>query len=426
MTGDASSRELYPLSLDLADRLVLVVGGGPVAVRKARACLDVGARVLLVTPELADETLADDARVGWARSAWSREVVDGLTERVWLAHTATGDDGADEDVARWADAYGVWCVRADDAARSRAWNPAVVRGEGAAEGITVAVTGGADPRRSTRLRDAIGARLASGDLPVRRTRGTKGESPAVGHVALVGGGPGAPDLITVRGRHLLAEADVVVTDRLGPTELLDTLGPGVEVVDVGKHRDRHPVPQDQINAIIVEHARRGRRVVRLKGGDPFVLGRGGEEALHCAEHGIPVEVVPGITSAVAVPAAAGIPVTHRGLTTSFVVASGHDGAGPALDGLRDAPQDATLVLLMGVTALARTAERIVAAGRSPETPVAIVERGWMTGQRVTRTTLADAADDAERVGVQAPAVIVVGEVVTVPEQVERLLADSTG
>lgn len=426
MSGDAYSRELYPLSLDLADRLVLVVGGGPVAVRKARACLDVGARVLLVTPELTDETLADDARVGCVRAAWSREVVDGLTERVWLAHTATGDDGADEDVARWADAYGVWCVRADDAARSRAWNPTVARGEGAAEGITVAVTGGADPRRSTRLRDAIEARLASGDLPVRRTRGTKGETPAVGHVALVGGGPGAPDLITVRGRHLLAKADVVVTDRLGPTELLDTLGPGVEVVDVGKHRDRHPVPQDQINAIIVEHARRGRRVVRLKGGDPFVLGRGGEEALHCAEHGIPVEVVPGITSAVAVPAAAGIPVTHRGLTTSFVVASGHDGAGPALDGLRDAPQDATLVLLMGVTALARTAERIVAAGRRPETPVAIVERGWMTGQRVTRTTLADAADDAERVGVQAPAVIVVGEVVTVPEQVERLLADSTG
>lgn len=426
MSGDPSTRELYPLSLDLADRLVLVVGGGPVAVRKARACLDVGARVLLVTPDLDDASLADDPRVTWERAGWARDAVDGLGERVWLAHTATGDEAADADVAAWADEYGTWCVRADDAARSRSWNPAVVRGEGVAEGITVAVTGGADPRRSTRLRNAIGARLASGDLPVARTRGAKGGPPAVGRVALVGGGPGAPDLITVRGRHLLAQADVVVTDRLGPTELLDTLGPSVEVVDVGKHRDRHPVPQDQINEILVDRARRGSFVVRLKGGDPFVLGRGGEEALHCAEHGIPVEVVPGITSAVAVPAAAGIPVTHRGVTTSFVVASGHDGAGPALDGLRDAPQDATLVLLMGVTALARTAERIVAAGRSPQTPVAIVERGWMTGQRVTRTTLADAAADARSAGVQAPAVIVVGEVVTVPERVERLLADSTG
>ena len=424
MSGDA-----YPLSLDLTDRLVLVVGGGSVAVRKARACLEAGARVLVVALDLADESLGGENAVSWVRRGWDAASLDDLTERVWLAHTATGDPAVDDAVAAWADEAGVWCVRADDAARSRAWNPAVVRGDGPAEGVTVAVTGGADPRRSTRLRDAIRARLAAGDLPVARTRrpaGTKGETPTIGRVALVGGGPGAPDLITVRGRHLLAQADVVVTDRLAPVQLLDTLGSHVEVVDVGKHRDRHPVPQDQINAILVDRAQRGLFVVRLKGGDPFVLGRGGEEALHCAAHGIPVEVVPGITSAVAVPAAAGIPVTHRGVTTSFVVASGHDGAGPALDGLRDAPQDATLVLLMGVSALASTAERIVAAGRSPQTPVAIVERGWTTGQRVTRTTLADAADDAERVGVQAPAVIVVGEVVTVPEQVARLLADSTG
>lgn len=419
MSGDA-----YPISLDLADRLVLVVGGGAVAVRKARACLEAGARVRLVAPELSDSALA--AEVEWVDLPFAPRHVQESPERIWLVHTATGDLAVDDAVATAADDAGIWCVRADDAARSRAWNPAVVRGEGAAEGITVAVTGGADPRRSTRLRDAIGARLGSGDLPVARTRGTKGETPGVGRVVLVGGGPGAPDLITVRGRHLLAQADVVVTDRLGPVDLLDTLGPGVEVIDVGKHRDRHPVPQDQINEILVERARRGSFVVRLKGGDPFVLGRGGEEALHCAEHGIAVEVVPGITSAVAVPAAAGIPVTHRGVTTSFVVASGHDGAGPALDGLRDAPQDATLVLLMSVTALGRTADRIVAAGRSPQTPVAIVERGWMPGQRVTRTTLADAAADAQAAGVQAPAVIVVGEVVTVPQQVERLLADSTG
>lgn len=418
VSGDA-----YPLSLDLTDRLVLVVGGGPVAVRKARACLDAGSRVLIVAPGLSDPTLADAPGVRWVAAPFDPAVLDEAGERVWLAHTATGRLEVDEAVARAADAAGIWCVRADDATRSRAWNPAVTRGEGRAEGVTVAVTGGGDPRRATRLRDAIGARLASGDLPVARVRGgSQGTPRPLGRVALVGGGPGSPDLITVRGRHLLAEADVVVTDRLGPVELLSTLGPDVEVVVVGKHRDRHPVPQDEINAILVDRARRGLDIVRLKGGDPFVLGRGGEEMLHCAEHGIEVEVVPGITSAVSVPAAAGIPVTHRGITTSFVVASSHDGAGPALDGLRDARQDATLVLVMGVTALARTAARVIEAGRAPSTPVAIVERGWTPEQRVTRTTLARAAEDAEAAGVRAPAVIVVGDVVTVPEVAARPLA----
>jgi uroporphyrin-III C-methyltransferase/precorrin-2 dehydrogenase/sirohydrochlorin ferrochelatase len=152
-------------------------------------------------------------------------------------------------------------------------------------------------------------------------------------------------------------------------------------------------------------------VVRLKGGDPFVLGRGGEEALHCVEHGIPVEVVPGVTSAVSVPAAAGIPVTHRGITTSFVVASAHEGSDAALDAAREAPRDATLVLLMGVSSLAATAAGLVAGGRSPDTPVAFVESGWTRRQRTVVTTLEKAAWTATHEQLRSPAVVVVGDVV---------------
>jgi uroporphyrin-III C-methyltransferase/precorrin-2 dehydrogenase/sirohydrochlorin ferrochelatase len=245
----------------------------------------------------------------------------------------------------------------------------------------------------------------------------------VGRVALVGGGPGADDLITVRGRALLAAADVVVTDRLGPRGLLATLGRDVEVVDVGKTPGNHPVTQERINELLVHHARLGKRVVRLKGGDPFVLGRGGEEALHCLAHGVAVEVVPGVTSAVSVPAAAGIPVTHRGVAASFVVASAHEGADHVLAAAADAAPDATLVLLMGVTRLGETAAALIAAGRPSDTPVALVERGWTPEQRTTTTTLATAAADAAAAGVRAPAVVVVGQVVSLRKQLGDLAGE---
>ena len=167
-------------------------------------------------------------------------------------------------------------------------------------------------------------------------------------------------------------------------------------------------------------------MVRLKGGDPFVLGRGGEEALHCLEHGIPVEVVPGVTSAVSVPAAAGIPVTHRGVTASFVVASAHAGSDAALDAARDAPRDATLVLLMGVNAVAATAAGLMAAGRSPETPVAFIESGWTPRQRTTVTTLEKAAWTAVHEQVRSPAVVVVGEVVALRATLGDLAAALPG
>ncbi|GAB3083679.1 uroporphyrinogen-III C-methyltransferase [Isoptericola nanjingensis] len=240
---------------------------------------------------------------------------------------------------------------------------------------------------------------------------------APGRVTLVGAGPGAADLLTYRAWRALTTADVVVTDRLVPREVLDDLGPGVEVVDVGKTPGRHTLPQEEIDALIVARALAGQRVVRLKGGDPFVFGRGGEEVAACRAAGVPVEVVPGVSSALAAPALAGVPLTHRGTTTAFHVVTGHtrDGAagGDVLDDVSVAcvtSRAATLVVLMGVAALPGIVARLLDAGAAPGTPVAIVERGSLPDQRVTRVALDLAAKRAEEVGVRAPAVVVIGDV----------------
>ncbi|MGH3911154.1 MAG: uroporphyrinogen-III C-methyltransferase, partial [Pseudonocardiaceae bacterium] len=233
-------------------------------------------------------------------------------------------------------------------------------------------------------------------------------------VALVGAGPGDPDLITVRGRRLLARADVVVADRLAPRELLDELGAHVTVIDAAKVPYGRAMAQGQINSTLVEHARAGRFVVRLKGGDPYVFGRGFEEVLACADAGVPVTVVPGVSSAISVPAAVGIPVTHRGVTHEFVVVSGHvapdDPASlvdwPALGRLRG-----TLVLLMAVERIGTFADALVTHGRPPDTPVAVVADGTLRTQRAVRSTLADVAGDVTAAGIRPPAIVVIGPVV---------------
>ena len=388
----------YPISLDLTGRRVVVVGGGPVAARRTASVVSSGAAVRVVAPAVCEDLagLVSTGEVAWVE----RDYRAGDLAGAWLVHTATGDRAVDEAVAAEADAARIWCVRADDAAASAAWTPAVAR----SGDVVVAVTAGGDPLRARVLRDAVAVALDCGELPVRRHRR---RSDAVGSVALVGGGPGDPGLITTRGRRLLAEADVVVVDRLAPRSLLDQLDPAVVVVDAGKTAGHHPMPQDEINRVIVEHAIAGRRVVRLKGGDPFVLGRGGEEAMACLAAGVAVEVVPGVTSAVAVPAAAGIPVTHRGLARQVTIASGHEG----LDWDVLAALDGTLVLLMAVTALPMATAGLVRAGRDPATPAAVVESGWTPHQRTTVATLGTIAEVARERGVEAPAVVVVGDVV---------------
>jgi uroporphyrin-III C-methyltransferase len=233
-------------------------------------------------------------------------------------------------------------------------------------------------------------------------------------VVLVGAGPGDPELITLRGLRWLRQAEVVVFDALVAPALLEEAPPGALQIFVGKVPGRHCVPQSATTALLLHHAERGRLVVRLKGGDPFVFGRGGEEALACARAGVAVEVVPGVSSAMAAPAAAGIPVTHRGLASSFAVVTGHEDPAKgraAVDWSRLAGAVDTLVVLMGVAALPRIAAELVAAGRSPATPAAVVAAATTRTQHVVRGTLADIA--ARAAGIASPATLVVGEVVAV-------------
>lgn len=392
----------YPLGVHLAGRAVVVVGGGAVAARRASGLVEAGAIVTVIAPEAGAElrSLLRAGAVSWRE----RVYVSGDLAGAWLVHTATGVAEVDALVSADAAALRIWCVDASDQRRATAWVPAVARrGD-----VTVSVSAGGDPRRAMALRDAIATRLAAGKFPLRRKRRALSE---VGTVHLVGGGPGDPDLITVRGRLLLAEADVVIADRLGPRDLLRELGDDVLIIDVGKLPGHHPVPQDEINALLVEHARAGKRVVRLKGGDPFVLGRGGEEADFCRLHGVPVEVVPGITSAIAVPAAAGIPVTHRGVAQGFTVVTGHEQIA-AIPGGRDH----TVVLLMGVSTLAGSAAELAAGPRGLDCPVAIIENGTCENERVTVGTLGTIAALADARGVRSPAVIVVGDVVALRPQ----------
>jgi uroporphyrin-III C-methyltransferase len=232
---------------------------------------------------------------------------------------------------------------------------------------------------------------------------------SVGRVDLIGGGPGPLDLLTVRAWRLLTRADVIVMDRLGPTDIREHVGPEVEIIDVGKHPGHHPVPQEEINELLVARAKAGKHVVRLKGGDPFVYGRGGEEVAACLAAGIPVDVVPGISSAIAVPQAAGIPVTHRGVAGAVHIVNGPaEVTAATLAAMRD--DAVTTVILMGVGALPRIVSDALRAGVPADRPVAIVERGHHRDQRTTRSTLGAVVLDAGVAGVRNPAVIIVGEV----------------
>jgi uroporphyrin-III C-methyltransferase/precorrin-2 dehydrogenase/sirohydrochlorin ferrochelatase len=401
----------FPLLLDLTGRRVVVVGGGAVAARRSRALVEAGAELVVVAAEVGPDlaALASGSDVGGVVIVPRRfEAAD--LDGAWLALACTDVPEVNAAVAAAAEQRRIFCVRADAATGGTARTSAVAR----QDGVTVAVNGGDDPARATALRDAIAAALELGELPTRRRRPT-----GRGEVALVGGGPGDPELVTVRGRRLVAQADVVVVDRLAPRELLDGLADDVEVIDCGKSAHRHNLTQDQINQVLVERALAGKRVVRLKGGDPFVFGRGGEEWLACVAAGVPVTVVPGISSALAGPASAGIPLTHRGSAADFTVVSGHlDPGRPADEGV-DWPGLAghagTLVLLMAMDRLDLIAKTLVEHGKDPATPSAVIHRATTPAQRVVRGRLDAIAELARRDGVGAPAVVVIGEVVDVLE-----------
>jgi uroporphyrin-III C-methyltransferase/precorrin-2 dehydrogenase/sirohydrochlorin ferrochelatase len=301
-------------------------------------------------------------------------------------------------------------VRADDGAASAAWVPAV----GRVGGATVAVNADRHPRRAAALRDACVATVEAmqRDEPARDPVAGRAQPGGPGRVSIVGGGPGDPGLITVAGRERLRRADVVVTDRLAPLELLAGLAPDVEIIDAAKVPSGPGMRQESINRLLVSRARAGRSVVRLKGGDPFVFGRGREEADACLAAGVPFDVVPGVTSAVSVPAAAGIPVTHRGLSQGFTVVTGHvspDHACRAVDWAALAASGTTIVALMAVEQAAGIAEALMAAGMTAGTPAACVADGWSRQQRVVTAALADLAPAMKEADISNPAVLIIGE-----------------
>jgi len=397
----------YPSGLRLSGRKVVVVGGGHVAQRRVPGLIAAGAVVHVVSPRVtpAIEGLARAGEIAWHERGFETGDLDGA----WYVVAATDDRAVNDAVGLAAEDRHTFCVRSDDAGAGSAWTPAVGRhGE-----VTVAVLGDQrehrDPRRTAALRDHILEALRSGDLD-------SGRGSAVAGVVLIGGGPGDPDLISVAGRRALMEADVVVADRLAPRELLGDLSAEVELIDVAKLPRGRSAQQEEINRVIVERALAGKRVARFKGGDSFVFGRGYEEFIACREAGVPVTVIPGLSSPIAVPGMAGIPITHRGVAHDFTVVSGHLPPGHE-DSLVEweaaARLRGTLVLMMAVENAPAIAQVLLAHGRQAGTPVAVVCDGSMPTERTVLSTLGSLADDLARHSVAAPAIIVIGEVVRV-------------
>ncbi|MDF0531606.1 uroporphyrinogen-III C-methyltransferase [Tsukamurella sp. 8F] len=387
----------YLVGLDLRGRRVVLVGGGSVVQRRLPLLLAAGAEVHVIAPVV---TPAVESTEGITLTL--REYADGDLAGAWYVLAATDDPDVNVRVLAEAEAQRTFCVRADLAREGTAVTPATA----SVGGVQVGVLAAGDHRRSAAVRNSLAAAL-SGHTAQADDR------PKPAGVALVGGGPGDPGLVTVRGRELLGLADVVVADRLAPPRLLAELAPNVEVIDAAKIPYGRAMAQQAINEVLIDRAKAGRFVVRLKGGDPYVFGRGYEELEACVEAGVPVTVVPGVTSAFAAPSAAGIPVTHRGVTHEAVVVSGHVPPGhpdslvdwDALGRLRG-----TVVVLMGVERLAAIADALVAGGRPSDTPAAVVENGSTDRQRVTRGTLATIAAAATEAGIRPPAIIVVGAV----------------
>jgi len=442
-----------PVFLDLEAAPALVAGGGRVAARKVALLRSAGAAVTVVAPAACPE-IVEQARRG--ELDWlPRDFEPGDVAGTRVVFAATDDQSANDAVARAARAAGIPVNVADDGARSSFILGAIVdrspllvaiSSGGAAPMLATAVRARLeallDPswsrlaRFADRWRSAIRARrpllearrrlyewLLEGPVAeaVRAGREPEAErmleaaladeSPAPrGFVSLVGAGPGDPELLTLRALRALQTADVILADRLVGPDILARARREAEVVDVGKSAGGPEASQERINRLLVHHARRGRRVVRLKGGDPLVFGRGGEEAAWLARHGIPFEIVPGITAALGCAAYAGIPLTDRrhAETLHFVTAHGADAA-DRVDWARLAGRRQTLVVYMGVAAAGRIRKRLLAARMSPATPAAVIENGTLPGQRVLLTDLAGLEAAVVSQGVRSPALLVIGE-----------------
>lgn len=428
----------YPVMLTVEGRRCLVVGGGKVAARKVEGLVAAGADVTLIAPTV-DPSITPlpvtieqrTYRAGDASAAFR------------LVITATDDPAVNAQVYAEAEAAGVWVNSADDPEHCSFTLPAIHRDGD----VTIAIgTAGQSPAFAAWLRDRVRESLPAGLSDVvgqlaaeRRAVQQAGESteardwrPRIeelaagssgqGTVHLVGAGPGDPELLTLRAARLLAMADVVVHDALADSEVLAFVPGHVERIDVGKRPGR-PVPQELINDLLVQLSERHRCVVRLKGGDPFLFGRGGEEALALQAAGVPFEVVPGITSAIAVPASAGVPVTQRGVSASVTIVTGHrrEGDEDETDWAALARVGGTIVVLMGVSERAAIARKLIAGGLSVDTPVVAVRFGTRPEQEVARTTLGALGETP----IEAPAAIVIGAVAGLDLSPTGLLGEYT-
>jgi uroporphyrin-III C-methyltransferase/precorrin-2 dehydrogenase/sirohydrochlorin ferrochelatase len=447
--------KLYPLFADVKGLPVLVVGGGAVARRKAAALRDAGAKVRVGAPVLDAELAAwvDGGEVSWLPGEYEPAWLD----EVWLVVAATGERALNRRIAADAAERRLFANVVDDAELSRFHVPAVVD----RSPLTIAVsTAGAAPALAGRVRETLERVVdhALGELvslaqrhrgrivrrfadlaerrrfydwlhegPVlsllRRARSVEaeqalldalagqGKAAAKGSVALVGAGPGHPGLLTLSALRALGQADVILHDQLVSADILAMARRDAERIDVGKRCGGRHVPQEHIHQLMLMHARAGRRVVRLKGGDPFVFGRGGEELAFLRRHGVDCEIVPGITAAVACAAFAGVPLTHRDHAQSvcLVTAHGKDAADP-LDAPALAHARQTLAVYMGVEKLEGLTAQLLAHGRRADTPVALVENGTLPRQRVIAGVLRDLPALARTHAVRTPALLIVGEV----------------
>ncbi|MFC4526546.1 uroporphyrinogen-III C-methyltransferase [Dyella halodurans] len=446
--------KLYPLFADLSGRPALVVGGGAVGERKAAALLEAGARVTVGAPRLSPglQAWVDQGRIEWRAGSFEEAWLDDA----WLVIAATDDPALHTRIAALAEARRLLVNVVDDAALSSFHVPAVID----RAPVTIAISSGGHAPMLARLlrerlevlidpvigplasllaamRSRIRARLpdlaarrrfydqlfsspvpgllrrqqpALAETAVKRLLDATSASPA-GSVVLLGAGTGDPGLLTLRGLRALNEADVILHDRLVSAEVLALARRDAERIEVAKQAGNHHTTQAQIHALMLEHARAGRRVVRLKGGDPFVFGRGGEELEFLQGHGIAYEVVPGITAALACAAYAGIPLTHRDHAQSVRLVTAHcQGSIDTLDWQALAQERQTLAVYMGTSELPGLQQRLIAHGRAGTTPFAIIENGSRPEQRVITGTLSTLVERATGYDVRSPALLIIGEV----------------
>ena len=430
---------LLPVSLNVKGRLCVIVGGGPVANRKCRKFLEHGARVRVVSPEFSG---GDGA---WAFADIDRQECpygkDALVG-AFLAIAATDDPEVNRQVLADAAEMGILAQRTDEPRGGDFSFPATLRRGNftvsfATDGISPALAAHLRAEAAGRYGEAYGEFLrlvesvkekrAWKEIPRERRRQRSMELPdrnmlkdiAPGKVYLVGAGPGDPGLLTIRGMECLLAADAVLSDGIANPALPEMYCPHAERIHVGKRKGNCAKTQEEINHLLVEKARQGKTVVRLKGGDPMIFGRGGEEARALSRAGIAFEVVPGVSCVSAVPAYAGIPLTDREYASSFAVYSAHKRGGLCFSDKeweRIAGDSGTLVFLMGVTRCRTVVEKLLSFGRSPETPIALVSGGTTRGQRRVVGTLGSFLSGEELPQTTAPGLIVVGDVVrAIPE-----------